>query len=97
MKKAASALRTLVKHCVSHGYCEAQPALLKQISASGSFEAEKIVKSIQRLADDRFWDSLEGAPQANPRSSPSHLRPISSRPSEVRCRSRSKRSALMVG
>lgn len=64
MKKAASALRALVKHCVSRGYCEAQPALLKKISASGSFQAENIVTSIQQLADDCFWDSLEDAPQA---------------------------------
>ena len=41
MNKAASALRGLVKHCVSSGSCEEQRVLLKQIAASESFKAAK--------------------------------------------------------
>ena len=59
MKKTGAALRALVKLCVTRGYCGPQPELLKEISTSTNFPADEIRNSIEALAKDRYWDSLE--------------------------------------
>ena len=61
MKKATAALRALVKHCVKEKYCEAMPEVLKEISVSANFDANKISDSLDTLARSNYWDTLEEA------------------------------------
>ena len=61
MKKATAALRALVKHCVKKKYCDAMPEVLKEISVSANFDANKIRESLESLARCNYWDTLEEA------------------------------------
>lgn len=63
MRRMCSALRALIRHCVDQGHmtkADAKP-ILKRISTSSNFRAEKIQRALNQLHTDGYWNALEGA------------------------------------
>lgn len=62
MKRCCATLRTLVSHCKKKGYIDSkkQRELNAKIKVSESFDANGISSALQRLTDERWWDTLTG-------------------------------------